>query len=112
MRCMACGAEMILVNVVQDDTMAVSGFEHHTFMCSACQDTERRLVFSRGEPEAETEPSPAQPAQPTAPAETIPEEPGATPGFFRRVLAKLRGREADVQRWGPLSVLIARRSTK
>jgi hypothetical protein len=95
MRCMACGAEMILMNVVQDDTMAIPGFEHHTFMCSACQDTERRLFFSRREPEAETEPSPTQPA--TAPAATIPEEPGATPGLFRRVLAKLRGREADVR---------------
>jgi hypothetical protein len=91
MRCMACGAEMILMNVVQDDTMAVPGFEHHTFMCSACQDTEQRLVFSRGEPEAETEPSAAQPAQPTAPAATIPEEPATTPGLFRRVVAKIRG---------------------
>jgi hypothetical protein len=96
MRCMACGAEMILMNVVQDDTMAVPGFERQTFMCSACQDTEQRLVFSRGEPEAET--SPAQPAQPISPAATIPEEPGGTPGLFGRVLAKLRGREADVQR--------------
>jgi hypothetical protein len=34
MRCMACGAEMILTNVVQDETMAVPGFEHQTFMCS------------------------------------------------------------------------------
>ena len=25
MRCMACGAEMILTNVVQDETMAVPG---------------------------------------------------------------------------------------
>jgi hypothetical protein len=76
---------MILVTVVP-------GFEHHTFMCSACHDSERRLVFSRGEPEAETDPSPVEPARPTAPAATIPEEPGATPGLFRRVLAKLRGR--------------------
>src|SRR5262249_9189153 len=45
MRCLLCDAEMILVNVVQDDTMAVTGFEHRTFMCSSCHDVERRLVF-------------------------------------------------------------------
>jgi hypothetical protein len=33
MRCMACGAEMILMNVVQDDTMAVPAFERRTFVC-------------------------------------------------------------------------------
>lgn len=47
MRCLACGAGMILVKVVPDDTMAVAGFEHHTFMCSDCNDIERRLVFSK-----------------------------------------------------------------
>jgi hypothetical protein len=47
MRCMACGAEMILLNVVQDDTMAVPGFEHHTFICSECHDVERRFVFTK-----------------------------------------------------------------
>jgi hypothetical protein len=45
MRCLACGAEMNLMKAVQDDTMPVPGFEHHTFMCSACGDIERRLVF-------------------------------------------------------------------
>jgi hypothetical protein len=38
---MACAAEMLLMKVVEDDTMAVAGFEHHTFMCSAA-------VTSRG----------------------------------------------------------------
>src|SRR5262245_3654131 len=47
MRCMACGAEMLLMNSVQDDTMAVSGFQHQTFMCSSCHDVERRLVFAK-----------------------------------------------------------------
>jgi hypothetical protein len=36
---------MILMNVVRDDAMAVLGFERHTFRCSACHETERRLVF-------------------------------------------------------------------
>jgi hypothetical protein len=46
MRCLLCNAEMILMDVVQDDTMLVAGFEHRTFMCSACHDVERRLVFA------------------------------------------------------------------
>jgi hypothetical protein len=44
---MACGAEMILMHVVPDETMAVAGFEHHTFMCSECYDVERRLAFTK-----------------------------------------------------------------
>ena len=36
---------MMLMNVVQDDTMAVPGFEHHTFKCSECKDVEQRLVY-------------------------------------------------------------------
>ena len=49
MRCLLCNAEMTLMNVVQDDTMLVAGFEHHTFMCSSCHDIEQRLVFVRAE---------------------------------------------------------------
>ena len=69
MRCMACGAKMALMNVVQDDTMAVPGFEHHTFMCSGCGDVEQRLVFAEpGEPG----PSHAAPPMPAKPAEPLP----------------------------------------
>ena len=69
MRCMACGAKMALMNVVQDDTMAVPGFEHHTFLCSGCGDVEQRLVFAKpGEPG----PSHAAPPMPAKPAEPLP----------------------------------------
>src|SRR6516165_5299539 len=47
MRCIDCGAGMRLVAVVEEPTMKVRGFEHHTFECSACRATERRLVFNR-----------------------------------------------------------------
>jgi hypothetical protein len=30
MRCLVCAAEMYLTQVVEDDTMPVPGFEHHT----------------------------------------------------------------------------------
>jgi hypothetical protein len=33
MRCTSCGAELILTNVVPDETVAVRGVEHHTFVC-------------------------------------------------------------------------------
>jgi hypothetical protein len=59
MRCLLCDAEMILMNVVQDDTMLVAGFEHRTFMCSSCHDVERRLVFVGA---AEAIPVPATPS--------------------------------------------------
>ena len=47
MRCMACGAEMILVNTIEDVTMPIRGFEHHAYMCSECNETEQRLVVNK-----------------------------------------------------------------
>jgi hypothetical protein len=38
MRCVTCGAEMMLMNVDRHDSMAVLGCEHHTLKCSECQD--------------------------------------------------------------------------
>jgi len=46
MRCMSCGDEMVLADVVPADAIDVQGFEHHTFQCPACDDTECRLVFT------------------------------------------------------------------
>jgi hypothetical protein len=46
MRCMACGAAMHLMQVQPAESSMGPGFEHHTFECSECKDTERRLVFS------------------------------------------------------------------
>jgi hypothetical protein len=45
MRCLACGAEMHLIEVGPDGTMMVPGYEQHTFECSGCHDRVRRLVF-------------------------------------------------------------------
>jgi len=44
MLCRACGAELILTKVVPE---VVPGFEHHTFVCSECHVTERRVVIVR-----------------------------------------------------------------
>ena len=47
MRCTACDAELILTNVVPENTLALCGFEHHTFICSGCHIRVRRIVFTR-----------------------------------------------------------------
>src|SRR5262252_2355413 len=41
MRCLMCAAEMYVTQVVQDDTMPVPGFEHHTLECLECGNIER-----------------------------------------------------------------------
>ncbi len=112
MRCMACGAEMTLMHVVEDDTMAAPGFEHHTFMCSECHDIERRLVFTKHGREDDLVPVPAHVAPPIAgeqsnhePMPLVDMAPSISPtsaavleehpviqGLLRRVVAKLRGR--------------------
>jgi hypothetical protein len=76
---------MILMNVVRDDAMAVLGFERHTFRCSACQETERRLVFINHGRETEAEPLPLHPAPPIAPPSAVQDGPVAAPGLFRRM---------------------------
>jgi hypothetical protein len=86
---MACDGEMILMQVVRDDTMPVPGFEYHTFTCADCDDVERRLVFTKDGRESNAEPMPIAP--PTVPAGAAPDERIAVPGLLRRVVAKLRG---------------------
>jgi hypothetical protein len=51
MHCTACDAELILTNVVPENTVAVRGFEHHTFICSGCHSTVRRVAFMKHGPE-------------------------------------------------------------
>jgi hypothetical protein len=105
---------MILMNVVRDDTMAVAGFEHHTYMCSDCKDVERRLVFARPAEDAEPQPIPVPAMTPAAaplhaaamraaPADSVPiyaappiaptviEQNSRGGGLLRRVLGRLRG---------------------
>ena len=48
MKCLACGAEMRLMQVEQRGDPALEVvFERHTFKCSACPQISQRLVFSR-----------------------------------------------------------------
>jgi hypothetical protein len=70
MHCTACDAELILANVAPENTATVRGFEHHTFICSGCHLTMRRVAFTRHGHEA---------------------EPHATSGLFGQVMARVRG---------------------
>jgi hypothetical protein len=85
MRCLVCGAEMRLEQVARDDSMSVPGFEHHTFMCSACGDTEQRYVFTRHEGQSRTGPAPH-----ISPSSIFEIPSAAAVGIVRRVVAKLR----------------------
>jgi hypothetical protein len=85
MRCMACGAEMMLMNVDRDDSMAVLGCEHHTLKCSECQDVKWHLAFIRHN--RGSAPIPAQAMPPVVPALTKQDE---RPGLFRRLAEKIR----------------------
>jgi hypothetical protein len=78
MLCLACGAEMRLVQVVKDTTMLVSGYEHHTCQCSGCSTIEQRMTFTREKTPTQT--VPAKPTQTVAyePAQTAPVEPTQT----------------------------------
>jgi hypothetical protein len=88
MQCMACGAEMILMKVVPDDTMPIPGFEHHNFMCSGCLDVERRLVFTTHGREIGSELLPVHAAPPIGPAAL--DERAVPSSLLTRVLATIR----------------------
>jgi hypothetical protein len=90
MRCLACGAEMHCVHVVQDDTFPVPGFERRTFMCSGCGDVERRLAFTKDARQSRGKPEPVHPAPPIAPASSVPNQHHAVSDVVKRVFARLR----------------------
>jgi hypothetical protein len=90
MRC-RCGGELILTNVVPDETVLVRGVEHHTFVCSACHITERRVVFIKDGRETDSPPVPMQTGQRTKGASTVQDEGVAAPGLLTRMVALLRG---------------------
>ena len=103
MRCLACGAEMDLIEVVPDDTKMVRGYEHQTWQCSSCSEIERRLVFngSNGSSRQQKFPSRERPVTPAVPPPLVaPPAPRADQSAeiasaWRRTFAKLRARQAD-----------------
>jgi hypothetical protein len=86
MRCMACGAEMILVNAIEDVTMPVRGFEHHAYMCSECNETEQRLVFNKRADQPDDAPAPTSAS--VVPTSTSPNLIQRAKSFVRLARAK------------------------
>jgi hypothetical protein len=77
--------------VVPNDTVALRGVEHHTFVCSECRVTEHRVVFVKDGRETDSPPMPMKAAPRIKRASTEQDERVAAPGLLSRVLALVRG---------------------
>jgi hypothetical protein len=91
MRCIACGAELILTKVVPDHTVPIRGVEHYTFICSGCHVTESRVVFIKDGREVDSPPMPTQAGRGIKRTPTVQDEQVAPMGLFGRVMARIRG---------------------
>jgi hypothetical protein len=91
MRCTGCGGELMLTSVVPDETVAVRGVEHHTFICSACQITERRIVFVKDGREVDALPMPPQAVPRSGRALTEQDEHVSAQSLVGWMMAWLRG---------------------
>jgi len=111
MQCLACGADdkMLLMDVVQDDTMKVPVIERRIYMCSACRHIAQRLVFRRAKMPITHLPVIATPTRIVAPSVVAPRAWGkaaetqidlkervaaAKTATWTRAVEKLRSRQA------------------
>jgi hypothetical protein len=93
MKCLACGAEMRLIEVSLADT-PMAGFERHSFKCSTCSLISRRLVLSPRLPVANLPPLVQHPEPPATKLQMK----RAAAGSARAKLAeKLRSRQMAAQ---------------
>jgi hypothetical protein len=74
-----------------DQTVAMRGFERHTYVCSSCHSIERKVVFTRHGREDEGVPLPVVPVVPVVRQVSVHEEHAAAQGLLGRVVAQLRG---------------------
>lgn len=102
---MSCGAEMRLLQTERDDTMGASGYQRQTLQCSACQEIERRTIFTGETSSKPAEPAAAAPVEPNTPpiAPATPANPVASilsesedeedegEAMLRRAIAMVRG---------------------
>ena len=93
MQCLGCGVDnkMLLMDVLQGDTMKVPVIEHQIYMCSACRHIARRLVFRRAE--VSITHSPVTPIS----VDTFWKERVAAPRTWRNAIEKLRSRQIDIK---------------
>ena len=93
MQCLACGADnkMLLMDVVQDDTMKVPVIERQIYMCSACRHIARRLVFRRAKMPVTHLPVIA------VPIDKLWKERVVAPRTWGNAVEKLRSRQIDLK---------------
>jgi hypothetical protein len=95
MLCLERGAEMRLAQVLEDTTMFVSGYEHHTWQCSACSTVERRMTFSRDKTPTRMMPAETNPT--VQPTQTVPTEPAPTLQPTQTVPIELTPKQVTVE---------------
>ena len=89
MRCMACGAEMVLINTAEDLPKPIPGFERETYICSGCGDSDQRTVFNKlAKEKREAEIATILNPPPIASLEKVDDD--QPQRFLNRVLAKIR----------------------
>ena len=93
MQCLACGADnkMLLMDVVQDDTMKVPVIERQIYRCSACRHIARRLVFRRAKMPVTHLPVIA------VPIDKLWKERVVAPRTWGNAVEKLRSRQIDLK---------------
>jgi hypothetical protein len=93
MQCKACRADnkILLVDVLRDDTMKVPVIERQIYMCSACRQIARRLVFRRAKM-----PITHLPAI-TTPAIELQKRHVVAPGSWEKVVEKLRRSQIELK---------------
>ena len=91
MKCVACGAEMFLMQVVLDDTGTVPGLERYTLKCSACPQLARRVKFRRPQMPVTNLPVIARPP------DTLWNGSVAAPSGWGKAVETVRSRQTDIK---------------
>jgi hypothetical protein len=95
MRCLSCGGEMHLIGVADDQEVPMPGYLRHTFECTACSETETRLLFTRERP-VPVAPAPVRQDVPASTPEITLKRTSETP--WERAIAKVRNHQQTVLR--------------
>jgi hypothetical protein len=99
MKCVACGAEMRLMQV-ETDTATVCGIERHTFRCSACPQSAQRLMFNRVRVSSINLPD-ATATRPEPPAIKLQAARVAPPNGWTKAIEKLNSRQTALKERKP-----------
>lgn len=104
MRCLVCGADMELAEVVDDDTMPVAGFMRRTLSCPECGETEHRLVFAQVDHPPPESPACAERSD-LVPSPSPADPPTSAPplGAWAQAVERIRERQAMLAQCRPVA---------